>query len=148
MTQTETIQIERWNGINDLSNEDWLKKTSSIRLTPEQKERFLKIQPYLHQLRKTLMELYGPEFVESVIGDIAPSLVFYPAVMPGNHDLAHPATFDEREIIAIMINEEDHLRIQVMQSGFNLFEAFNIIGQIDEVLAKQVHYAFSPEWDI
>jgi protein arginine kinase len=53
---------------------------------------------------------------------------------------------DEREIIAIMINEEDHLRIQVMQSGFNLFEAFNIISQIDDYLARQVHYAFSPEW--
>ena len=53
---------------------------------------------------------------------------------------------DEQEIIAIMINEEDHLRIQVMQSGFNLFEAFNIINQIDEGLAKHLHYAFSSEW--
>ncbi len=53
---------------------------------------------------------------------------------------------DEQEIISIMINEEDHLRIQVMQSGFNLFEAFNIINQIDDVLARHLPYAFSPEW--
>ena len=52
---------------------------------------------------------------------------------------------DQQEIIAIMINEEDHLRIQAMQSGFNLFEAFNIINQIDDVLAKHLPYAFSPE---
>lgn len=52
---------------------------------------------------------------------------------------------DEQEIIAIMINEEDHLRIQVMQSGFNLFEAFNIISQVDDALSKQLLYAFSPE---
>jgi protein arginine kinase len=53
---------------------------------------------------------------------------------------------DEQEIIAIMINEEDHLRIQVMQSGFNLFEAFNIINQIDDALAEHLVYAFSHQW--
>lgn len=52
---------------------------------------------------------------------------------------------DEQEIVAIMINEEDHLRIQAMQSGFNLFEAYNIITQIDDNFAKYLHYAFSPE---
>ena len=34
------------------------------------------------------------------------------------------------EIISVMINEEDHLRIQLMQSGFNLFEAWNIINAV------------------
>lgn len=53
---------------------------------------------------------------------------------------------DESEIISIMINEEDHLRIQVMQSGLNLFEAFNIINKIDDALAKELPYAFSSEW--
>jgi len=52
---------------------------------------------------------------------------------------------DEQEIVVIMINEEDHLRIQVMQSGFNLFEAFNIINQIDDALSKELPFAFSPE---
>jgi protein arginine kinase len=52
---------------------------------------------------------------------------------------------DEQEIIAIMINEEDHLRIQAMQSGFNLFEAYNIISRIDDNLAKHLSYAFSSE---
>ena len=52
---------------------------------------------------------------------------------------------DGQEIIAIMINEEDHLRIQVMQSGFNLFEASNIINQIDDDLARRLSYAFSSE---
>ncbi|MCM8800973.1 MAG: protein arginine kinase [Candidatus Omnitrophica bacterium] len=53
---------------------------------------------------------------------------------------------DEDEILAIMINEEDHLRIQVMQSGFNLFEAWNIISQIDDALAKELNFAFTSEW--
>ncbi len=53
---------------------------------------------------------------------------------------------DEDEVVSIMVNEEDHLRIQVMQSGFNLFEAYNIINKIDDSFAKEVLYAFSPEW--
>lgn len=53
---------------------------------------------------------------------------------------------DTDEIIAIMINEEDHLRIQVMQSGFNLLEAWGIINAIDDSLAKELSFAFIPEW--
>jgi len=53
---------------------------------------------------------------------------------------------DEDEVVAVMVNEEDHLRIQVMQSGFNLFEAFAVINRIDDAFAKNFTYAFSPEW--
>ena len=52
---------------------------------------------------------------------------------------------DSKEIISIMVNEEDHLRIQVMQSGFNLFEAWDIVNAIDDSLSKEVQFAFSPE---
>lgn len=53
---------------------------------------------------------------------------------------------DDDEIVAIMINEEDHLRMQVMQSGFNLFEAWNIINKIDDSLSKELPFAFLPDW--
>ncbi len=53
---------------------------------------------------------------------------------------------DEDEVLTIMINEEDHIRMQVMQSGFNLFEAWNIINKIDDNLAKELHFAFLPDW--
>jgi protein arginine kinase len=53
---------------------------------------------------------------------------------------------DDDEILSIMINEEDHIRIQVMQSGFNLFEAWNIINSIDEGLSKELTFAFDSDW--
>jgi len=53
---------------------------------------------------------------------------------------------DEDEVLTIMINEEDHIRMQVMQSGFNLFEAWNIINKIDDSLAKELRIAFLPDW--
>lgn len=51
-------------------------------------------------------------------------------------------SISEEEIISVMINEEDHLRIQLMQSGFNLFQAWEIINRIDDELAKLLDYAF------
>ena len=53
---------------------------------------------------------------------------------------------DDDEVVSIMVNEEDHIRMQVMQSGFNLFEAWNIINKIDDSLSKELAIAFSPDW--
>jgi len=53
---------------------------------------------------------------------------------------------DDEEIVSIMINEEDHIRMQVMQSGFNLFEAWNIINSIDDCLARELTFAFLSDW--
>lgn len=55
-------------------------------------------------------------------------------------------TIDDEEIISIMLNEEDHIRMQVMQSGFNLFEAWNIINKLDDCLAKELNFAFLADW--
>jgi len=52
---------------------------------------------------------------------------------------------DNEEILSLMINEEDHLRMQAMQSGLNLFEAWNIINRIDDSLSEEIDFAFLPE---
>ena len=52
---------------------------------------------------------------------------------------------DEEEIISIMINEEDHLRMQVMKSGFDLLECWEIMNKIDDCLSKELTYAFGGE---
>ncbi len=54
--------------------------------------------------------------------------------------------FDRDEIVSIMVNEEDHIRMQVMQSGFNLYEAWNLINALDDAFAKDLPFAFSTEW--
>ncbi|MDP2939598.1 MAG: protein arginine kinase [Candidatus Omnitrophota bacterium] len=50
------------------------------------------------------------------------------------------------EVVSIMINEEDHLRIQVMRSGFDLDESWRIIDNLDDELAKSLNFAFLSEW--
>ena len=41
-----------------------------------------------------------------------------------------------------MINEEDHLRMQVMQSGFDLQSVWEQINAIDDRIEQKVTYAF------
>jgi len=45
-----------------------------------------------------------------------------------------------------MINEEDHLRIQVMRSGLDLDQAWAITNQVDDRIEQRVAYAFHEEF--
>jgi protein arginine kinase len=51
-----------------------------------------------------------------------------------------------RETVSVMVNEEDHLRLQVMRSGFALDEAWQDIDSVDDMLEQRVSYAFSEEF--
>ena len=53
---------------------------------------------------------------------------------------------DPGEVYSVMINEEDHLRIQVMKSGFDLESAYRIIDGIDNGFSQKLNFAFSKNW--
>ncbi|MHC5537909.1 protein arginine kinase [Singulisphaera rosea] len=50
-----------------------------------------------------------------------------------------------QENISVMINEEDHLRIQVMLSGLSLHEVWDRINRLDDQLEEHLTYAFSAQ---
>ncbi|MCY2931058.1 MAG: ATP--guanido phosphotransferase [Planctomycetota bacterium] len=50
------------------------------------------------------------------------------------------------ETLAVMINEEDHLRIQVLRSGLQLLEAMQEIHRIDDCLETHLDYAYHPRY--
>lgn len=52
----------------------------------------------------------------------------------------------QEEILSVMVNEEDHLRIQVMQSGLNLLESWKIINKLDDDFSKKLNYAYLGNW--
>jgi protein arginine kinase len=56
---------------------------------------------------------------------------------------ARAVVIDPAERFSVMINEEDHLRIQVMQSGLALTEAWEHINRLDDLIEEQVTYAFN-----
>jgi len=51
--------------------------------------------------------------------------------------------FGKSETISLMINEEDHLRIQVIHSGFELNDTWETTDEIDNILGKRLNFAFS-----
>jgi protein arginine kinase len=51
-----------------------------------------------------------------------------------------------RESFTAMINEEDHLRIQVLKAGCQLSECARQIDRIDDMIEQKVEYAFSPRF--
>ncbi len=50
----------------------------------------------------------------------------------------------QREFFTAMINEEDHLRIQVFKAGCQLSECAKQVNHIDDMIEQKVDYAFSP----
>lgn len=52
----------------------------------------------------------------------------------------------EDELANIMINEEDHIRIQAIRSGLNLDLAYQEANRIDDALESKIDYAFDEQW--
>ncbi|MFM7315768.1 MAG: protein arginine kinase [Isosphaeraceae bacterium] len=52
---------------------------------------------------------------------------------------------NDTESASVMINEEDHMRIQVMRSGFDLSGAWEQINDLDDRLEENLDLAFSQE---
>ncbi|MBX6352492.1 MAG: protein arginine kinase [Thermoflavifilum sp.] len=46
------------------------------------------------------------------------------------------------EVVSIMVNEEDHLRIQCLLPGLRLKEAWDLANQVDDALERTLPYAF------
>ena len=59
---------------------------------------------------------------------------------------ARGVAIGENETLSIMINEEDHLRIQVLRSGLQLEEAWDQINAVDDALEAKLDFAFHPRF--
>lgn len=50
------------------------------------------------------------------------------------------------ERLGIMVNEEDHLRLQALLSGLRLQEAYQLVDDLDEELGRELPFAYHPEF--
>ncbi len=53
---------------------------------------------------------------------------------------------NKNEQISILVNEEDHIRIQCILPGLALEDAFETANKIDDLIESSVEYAFDDEW--
>jgi len=59
-------------------------------------------------------------------------------------DVAHKALMvEDSGIASVMLNEEDHIRLQVIRGGFNIMDAWRIVDEIDTEFCKYVSVAYS-----
>jgi protein arginine kinase len=54
--------------------------------------------------------------------------------------------FGMDEVVSIMVNEEDHLRIQALHSGLSLEETWAEVRRVDDALEDGVRFAFHPQF--
>ncbi len=58
-------------------------------------------------------------------------------------DLPRAVAIGADETFAIMVNEEDHLRVQVLRSGMQVGDAFAQINAIDDTLEEHLDFAYA-----
>ena len=54
--------------------------------------------------------------------------------------------FSDRDALSVMVNEEDHLRVQSLLSGLRIQESWEIVDSLDEELGQELPYAFHHEF--
>lgn len=55
-------------------------------------------------------------------------------------------TFGRGEMLSVMINEEDHLRLQWIKSGFDVDRAYNALCKVDRALEQELPFAASDRY--
>lgn len=68
------------------------------------------------------------------------------AGLDAQHPVRSGAALFIAPTVGVMVNEEDHLRLQSLQSGFALPAAYEAVQQLDQELGDRVPYAFHPEF--
>ncbi len=63
-----------------------------------------------------------------------------------NSKLPRGVAFNSQETVSIMVNEEDHLRLQVIGAGFQLDSLWNEMRRVDRCLEAKLDYAYSNDF--
>lgn len=50
------------------------------------------------------------------------------------------------ESLSVMVNEEDHLRMQILAPGAQLPQVYARLSAVDDAIESRIDYAFSPRW--
>ena len=59
---------------------------------------------------------------------------------------ASAVLIDRNENFSVMVNEEDHLRMQTMTSGFDLSTIWDRINKLDDVIESEIQYAYDERY--
>lgn len=98
----------------------------------------------------TKPQLAGPMFLDMLrLGKLERKfLVERRLISPPYAESDNPAmlVIGEDECLSVMVNEEDHLRLQSIQPGLNVEEAWRLMAQLDDDLGEHLDYAFTDQF--
>ena len=133
-----TSRIRLARNIRDTSFPGWARKEERIKL--------------LGGLKKNIEEL--PEMKAAFSHELSDLTSVQKQVLVERHLISREqaargagsaAVVNRNQTLSIMINEEDHLRLQSIRAGLHLREAYDLISKVDKQLEKKLSYAFDSE---
>ena len=111
-----------------------------------------KVDGYMRSMTTPLQTAYGESFSKINLASLSPMerdvLVEKHLISPNlaTQSQERSVIISEDSRIAIMVNEEDHMRIQSMELGLQLEKAYERVVAIDDVIESKYHYAFSKDF--
>ncbi len=116
----------------------WAKKTERIRILDEIKPEINSLDQMTGGFSEHLNELSAVE--KQVL--VERHLISREHAAKG---VGSALIISSSQAISIMINEEDHLRMQAIASGLDLLKTFQMIDEVDTALETHLDFAFDPE---
>ena len=107
----------------------------------------------LEQIRPTVEEL--PEMDDAFSEELKGLTAIQKQVLVERHLISREhaaksagsaAIMNRPQTISIMINEEDHLRMQAILPGLQLQKAYDMLDRVDSDLEGNIRYAFDKRW--
>jgi len=95
----------------------------------------------------TLLEMPGlPERTRKILHErrlVTRDLLGGEGAEPATSSAVHVA---QREPVSVLVNEEDHLRMQSLLAGLRISEAWRLVDRIDEELGRELPFAYHHEF--
>ncbi len=116
----------------------WAKKSERIRILEEIKPEVEVLPEMSNSFSQQLNELSATE--KQVL--VERHLISREHAAKG---MGSAVVINSAQTLSIMVNEEDHLRMQSITCGFDLPQTFQLIDRIDTMLESQLDFAFDEE---
>jgi protein arginine kinase len=116
----------------------WAKKSERIRILEEIKPEVEVLPEMSNSFSQQLNELSATE--KQVL--VERHLISREHAAKG---MGSAVVINSAQTLSIMVNEEDHLRMQAITCGFDLPQTFQLIDRIDTMLESQLDFAFDEE---
>ncbi len=140
--ESDLVISSRIRLARNLAEQPFLSRAGAQKLTAISEEARLAIQEGLRDQKLTYFNLKS-------LNNIDRCVMYERHLISRDHAFAkgdRGVAFNVAEDIAIMVTEEDHLRLQVLRSGLQLRETWGVMDKLDAKLEEKLQYAFDEKY--